>query len=282
MSIFKRNKKMNKSKKNKHLINNKTRKNKILKDKIVGEIRFYDNQDDIIKQFQKSKKYIHSIKVSNSPNIEVLYGDKKASLYTNKFLELYPNNKYALYLKENCYKEVGTDIGITYSDINDLIKWSNNTNIQKKVAIFDWDGTISIIEGIIIPSTRDIDEDLKEYQVTISDIALYYAGTLNRLNKLREMFNHLDKKNVEVYILTNNPIATCNWQKHQKYGIGPKSKLNFLKIVKEFITQIKEENILCGFDTNNFKPDTFFNNEYLRHLYYEIQKSHITSQSSVI
>jgi hypothetical protein len=270
--------KKNRSIKNNKPKINKTKKNKILKNKIVGEIRFYDNQMDIINQFNRSKKYVSAIQVSNNDNVEVLNGNYNYSLYTDIFLKLHPNNKYALYLKNNNYKETGSNIGFTYSDIDDLIEWSKRRDIVNKVVIFDWDGTLSVTEGIVIASTNEVEEEHKTYGITSFDIAMYYAGTMNRLNELKRMFNILHKKNVKVYILTNNPIATCNWTKYQKYGIGPQSRINFFKVVKEFIPQIKEDNILCGFDTNGFKPDTFFNNNYLRNLYYEIQKSHITKK----
>jgi len=256
--------------------NNKTRKNK----KHIGEIRFYDNQDNMIEQFKKSKKFVKAIKVSSNPNMEVLMGNHNSKLYTSIFLKMYPTNKYAAYLNQNGFKEIATNIGVSYSDITDLIDWSNNKFIKKKVVIFDWDGTLSVTEGIVIPSTKEYEQELLNYGITNYEIALYYAGSINRLNKLKEMFKHLYKKNVQVYILTNNPTASCNWEKNIQYGIGPQSRINFFKLVKEFIPQIKEENILCGFDTNGFKPDCFFNNEYLRNLYYDIQHNHVIHHSN--
>jgi hypothetical protein len=136
--------KKNRSIKNNKPKINKTKKNKILKNKIVGEIRFYDNQMDIINQFNRSKKYVSAIQVSNNDNVEVLNGNYNYSLYTDIFLKLHPNNKYALYLKNNNYKETGSNIGFTYSDIDDLIEWSKRRDIVNKVVIFDWDGTLYV------------------------------------------------------------------------------------------------------------------------------------------
>ena len=61
-------------------------------------IRFYDNDKLNIKHFKEQLKYVEPIFVDNSPNKEILNGFP-ASLYTTKFLEKYPDNKFALYLK---------------------------------------------------------------------------------------------------------------------------------------------------------------------------------------
>ena len=243
-------------------------------------IRFYDNQEDIIEQFKKSKKYIESIQVSNSPNMDIMRGDSNASSYIDKFLNLYPDNRFALYLKSFHFKEIGTTVGFSANDALQLKTWAEKKEIEKKIVLFDWDGTLSAVEGIILPETKFGTDNFKKMGITNEEIALYYAGSKNRFRFLRNLFTYLDKINVEIYILTNNPTAACNWRRFQDKGIGPESRANFYKVVKELIPGLKKNNLLCGYETNGFKPDTFSNNEYLRNIYYRIQHWHFTHDAS--
>lgn len=238
-------------------------------------IRFYDNQPDIIQQFRKSKKYIESIQVCNDPNKFILSG-ATASWYTIKFLEKFPHNVYAQYLYSKRMKEPATTVGLSFRDCKNLQKWSNRPKPEKKIAIFDWDGTLSVVEGIIIPKNKEMTELFKGYGITNLDVALYYAGGIQRLEYLKNMFHLLDIQGIEVYILTNNPTAACDWKKLNDDGIGPESRDNFYNVAKEIIPDLKKENVLCGFETNCFKPDTFSNNEYLRNIYYRIQHWYFT------
>ena len=249
--------------------------------KLCCAIRFYDNQDDIIEQFKKSKKYIESIKVSDKPNQDVMKGNSDSSLYNTFFLQMYPDNKFAQYLKSFGLKEIGTNVGFSVDDAIQLKHWAETTKTEKKIVIFDWDGTLSVVEGIIIPDTKTGTDKFKDMGITSEEIALYYAGSEKRLRYLRNLFTHLNKIHVEFYILTNNPTASCSWKKFTHLGIGPESRNNFYNVVKEIIPGLKEENVLCGYETNGFKPDSFSNNEYLRNIYYKIQHWHFTHDGEV-
>jgi FMN phosphatase YigB (HAD superfamily) len=161
-----------------------------------------------------------------------------------------------------------------------LAKWVINPKIKTKIVIFDWDGTLSAIEGLVLPPTKEATLELFKQGITYKDIALYYAGTTTRLEGLKNMFTFLHEKGIEVYILTNNPIAACHWRKLHDKGIGDFSRHNFYMVVKQFIPNIKLQNILCGYETNCFKPDTFSNNRRLREVYSQIEHWHFTQFSS--
>ena len=243
-------------------------------------IRFYDNFDEMIKQFHKSKKYVEAIIVSNKYNQEIMRGNKNASLYTQNFLKIYPDNKFAQYLLSKKNKEIGTTVGFSRDDAKNLSEWTRNPKIKTKIAIFDWDGTLSVIEGLVLPPTKKTTFELFKQGITYKDIALYYAGTVTRLEGLKNMFTYLDEAGVEIFILTNNPVAACHWQKLHDKGIGDFSRHNFYMVVKQFIPQIKMQNILCGYETNCFKPDSFSNNHRLREVYSQIEHWHIQNSSS--
>jgi len=221
------------------------------------EIRFYDNTPEMIKQFRTTLKYVEPILVSNKPNEEVLNGNPNANIYINEFIKLYPNNKFAQYMYSIRIKEIKTNIGFDIQDAYNLLKWACKPSLQDKIAIFDWDGTLSVIEGIHIPNNQKESTIWKKNGINYRDIAIYYAGTKERLLWLKEMFIILYKKGIKVYILTNNPVAVNNWRAYPNIKLGSETRYNFFKVAKQFIPQIKEQEILCGYETNCFKPDTF-------------------------
>lgn len=243
----------------------------IKKGPICCSIRFYDNYEDILNQFKKTLKYVEPILVSNQPNQEVMKGSANSKLYTEEFLKLYPNNKFAQYLLSIHNKEMGTTIGFSDNEIDNLYKWALTNPAKIKIAIFDWDGTLSVIEGLNLPENKTTTNQLKMKGITYREIALYYAGTIERLSKLRELFTFLHAKGIHVYILTNNPTAACNWQKYRQMGIGSESRYNFYRVAKVFIPYLKENNILCGFETDGFKPYTFLQNPFLNQTYNELR-----------
>ena len=250
---------------------NKNKKNKTIKRRNIKMlsplIRFYDNDKLNIKHFKEQLKYVEPIFVDNSPNKEILNGFP-ASSYTTKFLEKNPDNKFALYLKSLNNREVGTDIGFSEKDAKNLKKWANKSSREKTV-IFDWDGCLSTIEGIIIPNTLKMEEVYRQNGITDTDIAIYYAGGKKRFQMLKQIFQYLNKKKVRVFILTNNPTASCKIQSFS--NIGPNSRDNFYKVARQIIPQINKEDILCGYDDDCVKPVTFLKNDYLRNVYFTIQ-----------
>ena len=103
---------------------------------------------------------------------------------------------------------------------------------------------------------------------------LIFSIKINFLSKIRDMFLYLHSKNVHVYILTNNPTAACNWTKYRHMGIGNESRYNFYRVAKVFIPQLKENNIICGFETNGFKPFSFLKNPFLNQNYNKLRLCH--------
>ena len=243
-----------------HQLNITTRKHRTNRTNTIlvssSSIRFYDNDMKNIKHFREKLPQVESIMVDNDKNKEILDGEAN-SLYTIKFLEKYPTNKFALYLKSINNKEIGTDIGFSKNDVKNLKQWVKKNN--KKAVIFDWDGCITTIEGIIIPTTNKEEDHFHNQKITDLEIALYYAGGTIRFNMLRNMFELLHKKNIHVFILTNNPTASTV----KINNMGPNARDNFYKIAKQIIPQIHKDDILCGYDDDCFKPTTFLKNIFL-------------------
>jgi len=237
----------------------------ILKDKnLCCAIRFYDNQSDIVQQFRTSKPLIEIIQVSSAPNHEVMMDNTDASSYIQRFLEQNPKNSFARYLQEANIPESTSTVGFSRENGEDLKQWIKLHHKMEKAVLFDWDQTISVLEGIMVPPTREFIQEFKRRRITHNNMALYYAGTKARLQYIRSLSAFLDRHKVHVYILTNNPLASIQWD---KWKVGPESRRQFYLVVKEFFPSIQIQNVLCGLDTDGFKPDVFLTHTRLRHMY---------------
>jgi hypothetical protein len=232
-------------------------------------IRFYDNQPDIIQQFKTMLKKIDTIYIPDKPNKEIL--NTTPQNFTREFLKKYPNNNFAKYLLSFRNNERSINIGFSLYNAKDLLKWSFST-IHTKVAIFDWDGTLSVAEGVILPSNPIDTLKFHKMGINYRDIAIYYCGSEKRFLWLKYMFEILHKNKVEIFILTNNPMAAKNMNIIKLAGLGFLSRFNFYNVIKQIIPHFQEDNLLCGYETNGIKPQTFMNVPYLNKLYKKMDK----------
>lgn len=143
--------------------------------------------------------------------------------------------------------------GVHEEHIEKLHKWEKATRkAEDRYAFFDWDRTLSMNEGVIIPPPVKIgDSIVKAYEhygvngadVTeariYEDMSEYLAGGRERLTMLREMFQFLRSSGVHVVILTNN--GAC---------VTPNQVDYFKNLVYKFVgyTQIE---FLCTRNTAN-------------------------------
>ena len=120
--------------------------------------------------------------------------------------------------------------GIQDYEISILNDWIEETESlgDRRAAIFDWDRTITMIEGLVLGrnSVRNLLQDfikmtplkspkhnsLQDFtkEITSEDILLYLLGGEERLAKIREMFQNCYYNQVSIYILTNNGLAKNN------------------------------------------------------------------------
>jgi hypothetical protein len=227
-------------------------------------IRFYDNQPDIIHQFNTMLNKVDAIYIPDKPNREIM--NSTPQNFTKDFLKKHPNNKFANFLASFRNSEHSINIGFSLHNAVDLLKWAYST-IHTKVALFDWDGTLSVAEGIFLPNKPIDTFNFMKLGIDDREIAIYYCGSEKRFLWLKYMFEILHKQKVEIYILTNNPMAAKNMNIIKLAGLGFLSRHNFYKVIKQIIPQFKEENLLCGYETNGIKPQTFMNVPYLNQLY---------------
>lgn len=231
-------------------------------------IRFYDNQPDIIRQFKTMLKNVDTIYVPDKPNKSILNHSIPKD-FTKEFLKKNPDNKFAKYLFSLRNSERSINIGFSLQNAEDLLNWSFST-IRNKIAIFDWDGTLSVAEGIILPSNPIDTLNFHKMGINYREIAIYYCGSEYRFLWLKYMFEVLHKQKVVIYVLTNNPMAAKDMNIIKLAGLGFLSRFNFYNVIKQIIPHFQEENLLCGYETQGIKPQTFMNNSYLNQMYSKI------------
>ncbi len=147
-------------------------------------------------------------------------------------------NIYAKYVYKFMGEHIMPCVGITDDHINNIIEWSYNNNVDKYI-FFDWDRTITVVEGIIIPK---LPSTYSTYGIDIEDVLNYLLGGNERKENLKNMFNILGNNNVKIYIITNNDSAL-------KINDNKKSKrINFINLIKQLIPTFTDNNLICSFN----------------------------------
>ena len=207
-------------------------------------LRFYDNEPHNIESMQKEAPEIYSVLVEhNTPNeliaSEYNSGNKDVNLYPINFLKSMPKTvslTYANIVQDNGGETTLPCVGLSVQHIADIIKWAMNQSIENKTIYFDWDRTLSVVEGIL-----SLDIVLKN--VTAEDTLFYLVGGLKRFINLQNMFTTLKDNSVKVIILTNNASA-------KQTNVNYDGFLKILKILIPFINPTKNQIIYAGEDRN--------------------------------
>lgn len=133
-----------------------------------------------------------------------------------------PDNAYVKYLASRGEISDAYDplCGIKQDHIdNILIPWVGaGAAGEKRVAVFDWDRTLTVIEGIIL---EYIDAIIRKYITPVErmseEILKYLCGGPERLAMLRTMFQLLRDNNIDICIMTNNPSANQRGVYYNKF-----------------------------------------------------------------
>lgn len=92
--------------------------------------------------------------------------------------------------------------GIQESHLPIVDAWLEETRASAaRVALFDWDRTLSMVEGMRIPIQGLSDSGLKRY---VRDGLQYICGGDARIKMLRDLFRKLVSAGVMLIVLTNN------------------------------------------------------------------------------
>jgi len=220
-----------KTTKNLNKIKNKTKKIEQIsnKDKFF---HFFDDHSGWMKgiTFSKDEKKIESIMCTNNivchkvpnPNNDIIT-EKKYKYLLNKYISRISNKNMRKYIeinsdnnivyninkKKNSYSMFyDVECGLTDDQIHFLL----NPNLKDIIIGFDMDATLHQTVGFTNKPLKIFMKNisiLTRSKITINDIGEYYFGGKERLQKIKEVFQNLNKtigmKNV--YIITANQAS---------------------------------------------------------------------------
>lgn len=94
--------------------------------------------------------------------------------------------------------------GITNRQISDLMFWSLVYKKEQKIIFFDWDRTISVLEGFFTINAARFNRIGLDGNAMMLAYTKYILGGNTRFEKIRRLFAYLHSMQVDIYILTNN------------------------------------------------------------------------------
>ena len=217
------------------------------------QILFFDNEHD---NWEKTKKTgeiekdmaLHSDKVSFIPvddtrpnnlvssiNISGLTNKQIKNAYNMAYLQhfLAFGNTYAIYINNviDFNKDQPIKIqdpyldkdyvnnGITQEQIGIINNWLYN-NPDKVAIFFDWDRTITCVEGMVINKGIEMNAlltSLNNGSVTYDDLLVFLMGGTERLQMIKDMFKNIIESGTNFFILTHNPYAAIRTYTREIY-----------------------------------------------------------------
>lgn len=208
--------------------------------------QFYDNDENHIRSFQNSFPKIESIlindaipnerlSVSNNTEYSKLNGVLRTRIYPGSFSS--ENNNYAKYIISDGGETIMPCCGITIEMIEN-IKKTYQVPSQNKFIFFDWDRTISVVEEILCPKKYNT---YNQYNFKYDEIIKYLIGSEERIESLRSMYQTLISNNTQVFIITNNKIAS------KKENVN---RSEFLELIRIIFSNFPDNHIISSYDYN--------------------------------
>lgn len=179
---------------------------------------FFDNDP---KQIELVREHCNArrVEVVQIPDTRELKGDNIISIGEKVGLTQKNNTYIAMRVKQS--QALGRAAGERYDEksgiqkvhLQQLVQWLEKTSdTANRVALFDWDRTLSMFEGVTLVEAEHRDFKFEDpvtgapaYSVDqIREDTLIFLMGRERLEILREMMRLLLRNNVDVAIVTNN------------------------------------------------------------------------------
>lgn len=217
-------------------------------------IIFFDNDETHERDMKNNVTNCLSIKVSDE--ISEKYEDSLKS--NEKYMLEFKNadetwtNEYAKLMHDNYNpKDEKFPIcdGITqeYVDLFVTPFIAKASGDKQKIAIFDFDRTLTIMEGFLSPPDEEYKEMFDNFKP--HDVALFLFGGQKRIDMLISMYKSLKDANFQVLVLTNNP--TCS------NSVG---RLFFISIITQIFEKFENTDLICSDSGNGLSKSKAFNN----------------------
>jgi hypothetical protein len=118
----------------------------------------------------------------------------------------FPGNQYADIMMKMGGEEIMPSLGLTKQHVKLLEDWVRRSS-PPHIAVFDWDRTLTVVEGLVIPGNREWNDLNRKWPWSITDTMEYLFGGTARLQMLQDMFKWLHNQGVDVFIVTRNNSA---------------------------------------------------------------------------
>ena len=215
------------------------------------DISDFNNNTYAIKKKEFRKEYFDNIPNTVNTTYKLQENERLSKLYPGKTEFQVDFDKY--------FGETINE-GINHAHLLDLTKWIE-ANPKGVDIIFDWDRTLSCVEGIVGGLLIDAN-------VPKLDTLMYLVGGEARFKYLKAFFEKIAlNPNVKVYILTNNTLV-CNDINNASIDPDVKNSVlefnnktidhtkmtpraHFLELIKLLIPQINDATLISTFDYSN-------------------------------
>lgn len=188
--------------------------------------------------FDDSKKHIECFYRENNtiiqPHLIEFIHILQPNMYRTQFIKNNPNNIYAPFEKKYAcaFRDTVGSIsnGLFHIEFDIIYKWIQENENEEKIIIFDFDHTISIMDGFVNFNITEFNKFDNTTKIQYYNDLLDYIIGKHRIDFIKKLFNYLYNHNVEVRILTNN--FTFNEYKNECF-----------QMLKLIIPHIKIDNI---------------------------------------
>jgi hypothetical protein len=206
--------------------------------------------NELIVKYLKNGKSINIMKknMSNSNRRRIIKSNPKA--YPLEYLRKYYSNKnesnkyLELFIRENVTLKKIPSCGITKNQLKNLLKWLETPN-SEKFLFLDWDRTISVFEGLIIPKKGSTWKNNQLPNYNNYDIVSYLLGGRERVDTLKKVFQVAHNNGVSIYIISNNSaLSKKNNEANRELF------LQLIQIIMPFFT---DDHIIGAYDNERNK-----------------------------
>jgi len=177
-------------------------------------IIFFDNDEEHVEDMRALPNCtaIHVPDTEPNSRMGPLQDPYDSDEYTARYYALFPGNTFLQEVRRAQGENYLPTLGITEEIIGQLNAWIDATP-GKKIAIFDWDRTLTVVEGITLPLDSHWQwYKFDYYHLIPEDILLFLLGGPERLQMIRDMFTDLYSKGIDVFVNTRNPSCLMNRQ----------------------------------------------------------------------
>lgn len=193
-----------------------------------GYIRFYDNdktQTDLVNRLCDSVEGIHV------PEVQVF---PEGTSYPEAYIEGARRTR----MKVDPYVTITSELGESHGSVvgiadpiylENLLMWADE-DPSNKVVIFDWDRTLSAVEGVL---NAPRGKTLADFGIDYTAATMYICGGPRRFTALKSVLDVLDENGVTMFVLTNNAGCLSN-------------KAELLKLIQCLIPTLDEDHLLCS------------------------------------